>query len=265
MQREGKVMLELSEDGRRIVDALIGARIAWQSPAELASALDRDLEETTDLLAILDADGWLASWDREVDVVVTLSVGAASRLGVRLVEFGQDEAPRWARSDEPEPPRPRASGVFRGERAASLELVVDPSIAPEEVAERAEEALSRSAVPTDPRKRPPIEGLPMPTLLIGAGLSPWPGPGDGRKASCPSCGSKHLQPWMYCLYCDRWGLDHMLRDEPAPRPRSTRDPKDDARRRELERQARKSKRRTRRFAQAEAERQSKQRPRRTAS
>src|SRR6185437_10864092 len=130
-------MLELSEEGRRVVDALVKAPIAWQSAAELASALDRDLEETTDLPA-LDADGWLSAWEREFDVVVTLSVAGASMLGVRLVEVGQEEVTRWARRGEPEPPTPKASGVFRGERAANLELVVDPSITPEEAAERAE-------------------------------------------------------------------------------------------------------------------------------
>ena len=245
-------MVELTEDGVRIIEALVGGPIAWQSPDELASALDRGVEETLDLLATLDAGGWLSAWERERDLVVTLSVAGASRLGVRLVEVGQDEVPRWAKRGEPEPPRPKASGVFRGDRAARLELVVDPSSTPEEMAERAEAALARSKIPSDPRERAFVDGLPVPTLVVGTGLTPWPGPGDGRKASCPSCGSKRLKSSMYCLYCDRWGLDHLLRDEPAPRPRLARDAKQEADRRELERLARKSKRRARRFAQAEA-------------
>ncbi len=261
-------MLELSEDGLRIVEALVNAPIAWQSPAELASALGRCPEETTDLLATMDADGWLSAWEREFDVVVTLSVAAASLLRLRLVEVGPDEVPRWARPGDPEPPSPRAAGVFRAERAAGLELVVDPSASPEQEAERAEEMLARLAGAPDDAKaatKGMFEGLPGPTLLIGTGLSPWPGPGDGRKASCPACGSKRLKASMYCLYCDRWGLDHLLRGEPAPRPRAVRDPRDDARRREQERQARKQKRRSRRTEQVEAERHSKQKPRRAAS
>lgn len=258
-------MLELSEDGRRVVEALVEAPIAWQSPVELALVMQRGLEETTDLLASLDAEGWLSAWEREADVVVTLSVAAASVLGVRLVEVGLDELPRWARLGEPEPPSPRATGVFRSERAAKLELVVDPSATPEEAVERAEEALLRSVIPSDLRQRAFIEGLPAPTLLVGIGLTPWPGPSDGRKASCPCCRSKRLGPSMYCLYCDRWGLDHLLRDEQPPKARLPRDPLEDARRRELERQNRKSRRRTRLFAEMEDQRRSKRPPRRAAS
>jgi hypothetical protein len=256
-------MLELSEEGLRIVEALVKAPVAWQSPAELASTMGLGIEATTDLLAFLDADGWLSAWEREFDVVVTLSVEGASRLGVRLVEFGRDEVPRWAGLGEPEPPRPKASGVFRSERAACLELVVDPSESPEEAAERAEEALNRWSIPSDPREKAFVDGLPGPTLLLGTGLSPWPGPGDGRKASCPSCGSKRLKPTMYCLYCDRWGLDHLLRDEPPARPRAPRGPRDEAGRREVEREARKAKRRARRLARSSSRPVPKPGPRRS--
>ena len=56
-------MLELSEDGLRVIDALVKAPIAWLSPAELASMMKLGLDETTDLLATLDSDGWLAAWE----------------------------------------------------------------------------------------------------------------------------------------------------------------------------------------------------------
>jgi hypothetical protein len=243
-------MLELSEEGRRVVEALVRGPLAWQSPIELASAMGLNLEGITDLLADLDADGWLSPWEREGDVLVTLSAGAAARLGVRLVESGRDEAPRWSSLGNPEPPMPRASGVFRDERAAWLELVVDPTDSPEEALERAEEALERSSIPSNPRERVFIAGLPLPTLLLGLGLTPWPGPGDDRKALCPSCGSRRLGPSVYCLYCDRWGLDHLLLDEPKGRGRLPRSVQDDARRRELERQARKARRKARRLTQS---------------
>ena len=174
----------------------------------------------------MDSDGWL--WrpgSREFDVVVTLSVAAASRLGVRLVESGHDEVPRWARVGDPEPPVPRALGVFRGERAANLELVIDSSDTPEQAVERAEEASMLAGDPVGQSGASLLRtSLPGPTILVGTGLSPWPGPGLGRKAPCPSCGSKRLKPSMYCLYCDRWGLDHLLRDEP-PYPVSGRIPR----------------------------------------
>jgi hypothetical protein len=252
-------MLELTEEGRRLVEALVRAPVAWQSPAELARALGRDLEETTDLLASLDAEGWLSAWELEPDVVVTLSVGAASRLGLRLVESGREEVPRWAGMGDPEPPSPRASGVFRGDRAARLELVVDPSLTPQELAERAEEAPMLPASPSDRRDRDSLQEWPTPTLLVGSGLTPWPGPGDGRKASCPSCRSRRLGPSAYCLYCDRWGLDHLIVDATVARVRSPRagsrrpGPKDDDHRRELGRQDRKARRRARQFAQSKAE------------
>ena len=27
---------------------------------------------------------------------------------------------------------------------------------------------------------------------------------------CPICGDRTLGPQMYCLYCDRWGLDFLV-------------------------------------------------------
>ena len=109
-------MLELSEESRRIVESLVNGPLAWQSPAELASAMGLGLEETTDLLADLDADGWLSPWEREGHVVVTLSVGAASKLGVRLVESGREEAasvgPGWGIPSQHRPGL-RASSAMR--------------------------------------------------------------------------------------------------------------------------------------------------------
>ncbi len=248
-------MVELSESGRRLIEALLGASVAWQSPEELAEATGGELEATLDALATLDADGWLAAWPRGDGLVVTLSVGAVSALEVRLVEVGPGQVPRWAGASEPDPEPPRASGVFRADRAASLELVVDPGISPEEAAGLAE---ARSARVAPPGARPgpiAIELLPRPTRFLGTSTTPWPGPGDGRKASCPVCGSKRLDPATYCLYCDRWGLDHLVRGEPAPKSRRRRrDPEADLRRAERERQARKAKHQDRLAARADADR-----------
>ena len=94
-------MFELTEVGRGVVEALVAAPVAWQSPAELSRATGLDAEETADVLAALDVGGWLTAWEREVDIVVTLSVAAASSLGVRLVEIGPEEVPRWARAGDP--------------------------------------------------------------------------------------------------------------------------------------------------------------------
>jgi hypothetical protein len=255
MGRKGSVMVDLTEDSRFLIAAILAAPIAWQSPAELAGATGFGREETTDLLAVLDAGGWLSAWDRPDGAVVTLSVAAASRLEVRLVESGPGQAPRWAWRTDPEPPEPKAQGVFRSGRVAAMELVVDPRPSPEQLTERAEEMAIRWSGSTVPRGPIQAEMLPRPTILVGTGLSPWPGPGDGRKASCPACRSRRLGPFSYCLCCDRWGLDHLFRGEPAPRPAPARDPAEDARRREQERRARKEKRRNSRSGQAEAEQQ----------
>jgi hypothetical protein len=255
-------MVELTEDGRLLIAAILAAPIAWQSPAELAGATGLGREETTDLLAVLDAGGWLSAWDRPDGVVVTLSVAAASRLEVRLVESGPGQSPRWVGRTDPEPPEPKAQGVFRGGRVASMELVVDPRPGPEQLTEQAEAMAIRFAGPADRRGPIPAEMLPRPTILVGTGLSPWPGPGDRRKASCPACRSRRLGPSSYCLCCDRWGLDHLIRGEPPPRPAPARDPAEDARRREQERRARKEKRRACRLSQAEEDRRLRRRPRR---
>ncbi len=255
-------MRDLSEEGRRIIEALIKAPVAWQSPGELARSIGRDLEETTDLVANLDVSGWLTAWERDVDVVVTLSVAGAAFLGLRLVESGRDQVPRWANQGDPEPPGLRASRVFRDERAAAFDRLLDPALSVEEALERAEEAMIRHPISADPRVRPTIDHLPGPTLLIGLGLIPWPGPGDGRKASCPSCASKRLGPSMYCLYCDRWGLDHRIPDESLHSSRRLRDSIEEIRRQEWERQARKTRRKARRQAQAEAERAARRRRKR---
>ena len=178
-------MLELTEAGRGVLESLLAAPVAWQSPAELARATGLGDEEISDLLATLDVGGWLAAWEREADVVVTLSVAAASSLGVRLVEVGAEQVPRWARAGDREPPPPRAPGVFRGDRAAMLDLVVDGAPGVESEAERAEEASSAAPPPPAPGARPgPVAGhYPRPTHYLGGRLTPWPGPGDDRKGA----------------------------------------------------------------------------------
>ena len=248
-------MRDLTGDTQRLVDALVEARVAWQSPSELSQATGLGIEEVNDQLAELDLSGWLDVWEYDDRLVVTFSVVAASMLRLRLVDGGFDQDPRWARLSDPEPPGVRASGVFRDARAASLERVTDPLGSAEEAALRAEETLARHVIPSDTRIRPLLETLPRPTLLLGQGLTPWPGPaiGPGEVGPCPGCGSGRLGPQMYCLRCDRWGLDHLV-EESRIRPYQPRSAEvADARRRDVERQARKARRQGRLLAQIEAE------------
>ena len=228
-------MVELSEACQGVVNALIAAPVAWLSPAELADALGRGVQETTDLLCDLDLAGWLAVWDGESGPVVTLSPLGAERMGVRLVEEGFDVTPRWAQVGDPEPHAPRSTNLCASARSATLAFVPDPAPEPGEAAARGERAAvvaARVVLKTtggEPEARaaklPRADDLPHPSVLLGVGLTPWPGPGQeiDQDATCPACGSRRLRSHMYCLYCDRWGLDHLtssLPESPSPvRPR----------------------------------------------
>ncbi|WP_435017337.1 hypothetical protein TA3x_004943 [Tundrisphaera sp. TA3] len=259
-------IVELPEAYQTVIQALLAAPLAWQTPAELASALDADVEETTDHLATLDAEGWLVAWEGGdgAGPAVTLSTAAAARLGARLVEHGADELPRWATRGEADPPPHRALGVFRCERAASLEMVIDPRERPDVALESAEAAAESLAAPQAETLRPGSWAgrMPRPTLLLGTGASPWPGPGRDRDAgqACPICGDRPLKPTMYCLACDRWGLDHRIVAEVAEARPATipelREPAGGSARREAEARARKDKRRAR-FALIEEARRAK--------
>ena len=242
----------ISAAGQRIVDAVIDAPVAWRSPGELAERLDWSLEQTLDEIADLDAQGWLEAWELVDGPVVTLSVAATANCGVRLVEVGHDETPRWARSCDPDPPGYRASGVFRSHKAASMGMVADGRPSAEYAAILAEDAENRATAIGDPRSRNSLEKLPKPTLLIGGGLSPWPGPKQIEGLDCPACRSTRLPARAYCLWCDRWGLDLELSSGGIPRKISERphgrlfSHQTDARRRELERRKRQNKRKERR-------------------
>jgi hypothetical protein len=123
-----------------------------------------------------------------------------------------------------------------------------------EAAERAEESMLKGSGPLESRRRGVEQGLPAPTLLVGLGLTPWPGPGVGSQPNrpCPACGSGRLEPSMYCLYCDRWGLDHRLLDGPPPKPATPRHLSFVGGVDRRERDKRKARRRARRLSQAKA-------------
>ena len=249
--------LAISAAGRRIIDAVIDAPVAWRSPGELAGRLGWTLDQTLDEIANLDAQGWLEAWELIDGPVVTLSVAATAHCGVRLVEVGHDELPKWARSGDPDPPGLLASGVFRSQQMATLNLVADGRPGVEQSAILAEEAEARARIVEDSRHPLAwIDKLPRPTLLIGGGLSPWPGPNQGNGATCPACRSARLPTRAYCLWCDRWGFDVELVEPGAVRRRPRRAaphpgyPQSDRERSELERRRRRAKRKERRIAQS---------------
>jgi hypothetical protein len=206
-------MVELSESWRAVLDVLTDAPIAWQAPLQIGAALRMGVEATMNLLCELDVAGWIVVWDTPDGPVITLSALAAERLELHLVEVGLTETPRWARAGTPDPAPPRPWHVCMSSLAAKMGFMLDPAQGPGAAAERAESAdeyaRSLAASPTVLR-RP--EDLPRPTQLVGTDLSPWPGPEQlpAQHESCPACGSRKLRPQMYCLYCDRWGLDRLI-------------------------------------------------------
>jgi hypothetical protein len=263
-------MVELSEIWSTVMNALIEGPVAWRSPADVASAVGLGEAETTDMLCELDVAGWVEVWDSIGGPLVTLSALAAERLAVRLVEFGPGETPRWARTGEPDPRRTRPKNVCSSDRAASLDYVLDPNESHEADVERLESIEVRANTRRgQPASQTQTEDLPRPTHLIGVGLTPWPGPSQNVEdlAKCPACGSRKLRPEMYCIYCDRWGLDGLLKPNLIARTDSARpgrQPVVESLQSEHERAKRKAKRKRRHQRQLEASRQgnSKARPER---
>lgn len=238
-------MADLSEQWRAVLDAVRSGPVAWRSPAEVADALGWNVDQTSDELASMDVAGWVDIWEQDDGLVVTLSALAAEALGVRLVEVGSSESLRWVGRGEPEPPRPRARGVCQGARGADFEFLLDPHPTPDVLAEAADEPI---AAASDPEA-----AAPRPTLLVGVGLVPWPGPARGVEAPCPACGSAHLDADAYCIRCDRWGRD-ATRSAPArsaadptgpPRPARSSTREEREARRRSERARRKQRRRCR--------------------
>ncbi|GAC1325461.1 MAG: hypothetical protein NVSMB14_17660 [Isosphaeraceae bacterium] len=206
----------VNDYGKLLLGAILRGATVWSAPADLAIELGWDIDETTDRLAELDATGWIEVWERPREIVVTLSSLGAERLGVRMVEHGRSLTPRWLAINEPEPPPPRASGVFLNARAMELEFVLDTAPSPDEQAEIAEETIRLAARSS---RRPGKAEPPKPSRFIGQGLSPWPGPEAFTKPPCPACGGRLLTPVEYCLGCDRWGLDPAsARNRTVPSP-----------------------------------------------
>jgi hypothetical protein len=227
-------MGDLPDNWLLVIKVLLDSPVAWRKPAEIAAALGQGEEETTDLLCEIDLAGWLVIWDVGEGPVVTLSALAAARLGVRLVEVGSGQTPRWARAGDPDPPSLRSKNVCANERAASFEFVVDEAPPPDLTAELSERVEALQAVSSAQRR---AGELPTPTLLLGLGLTPWPGPRLPSVCVCPACGDRTLLSYMYCLYCDRWGLDRPAAGgaEVLPVNPRVRPPRPESERRALER------------------------------
>lgn len=218
-----------------ILARILRGSIAWQTLEELEVATGMDAQTIGDAVADLDATGWLDAWERDPDPVVTLSVAGAARLGARIVERGASMTPCWALAGEPEPPEPAAANVAHLARSGGLSTLPDPQPGPELLAMFHEEHLL--SVPSRRPRRITAEILPWPTILLGTSLTPWPGPGAFRAGHCPACHSRPLGHSMYCLGCDRWGLDHLVGEDADALRKGEKDRDVEVLRRDRERRA----------------------------
>jgi hypothetical protein len=205
-------MVPIPENWKKVLDFLVEAPVALQSAEDIARALLWNVEETKDLLCDMDIAGWISVWDTEPRLLITLSTLAAHRYQVVLVELGPDEVPRWSLPGQPDPVPPRAKNVSSCELHATQDQAPDPNPGPDLVLERAEELAERAA-----RYREflaatcLVKDLPPPCHFLGQSLTPWPGPPQSNLPQrCPVCADRPLQPHVYCLYCNRWGLDEVL-------------------------------------------------------
>jgi hypothetical protein len=150
--------MNLSARELLICGALIDSPVAWESQCRLARACGLSRGEVLEALAGLALAGWIEPWEEAGGSIepwaadpgqnYTFTPAGASALGIRLVEEGEEEIPRWARAGEPDPPSPKARGIFR--RYESLALVPDPSPGP---LQRLVEAEELAEVPW-PEERP---------------------------------------------------------------------------------------------------------------
>ena len=212
-----------------VVEALLSASVAWRSPAHLAAGSGLPLPAVFCALADLEADEWICHWETEDELTVTLTPIGAARLGVRLIEVGHNEHPRWTNIESPDPPLPKAKGIFRDYQA--LALIPDP---------RSEVSLDEEAelVPVaDPAGCPGLGSPGAPDAQPHRHLEHGdPGHLRAPGEPCPACGSA-LSKRAGCPYCSA--------PETVAAPRSNRNRARSARRSANARVARKARRKAR--------------------
>jgi hypothetical protein len=93
-------------DGAIVLDAIVEGKLPWSTVDEICRFVRLDREQVLDQLADLEAEGMIESWeDWPKGLAVTLTPLMARRMGVRIVERGIHEEPRWAEAHEPDPPK----------------------------------------------------------------------------------------------------------------------------------------------------------------
>lgn len=154
------------------------------------------------------------------DAQLTFTPFAASRLGLKCRRArGEGSGPRslvWIAHNAPdrrEVARPVVlsdeASAFVAETAADREPIQPPEVA--EAIEAAAVLLSAPAPKRRTEEQRNPNNLPRPSIVL-TGVQPWP-PEKQWGAVCPVCRrskSGRVGSSVYCLACDKWGLDHVL-------------------------------------------------------
>lgn len=174
---------------------------------ELAGAIGWPVERVCDVGAEAEEAGWLESWaENPAGPSLTLSSLLVEQLGLEL----DADNSRWCRLGTAGPGRSaRTDGTIITETDY---LTADGEGSPLErrIDHRSPDPSAIMDTPEPPRKPPRAprtpSGRPRPILYLGVNLI-WVGPVAG--SSCPVCMGRRLRWFEYCLWCDRWGLDHL--------------------------------------------------------
>jgi hypothetical protein len=185
------------------------------TPEDVVRALGCPVAEARRRLSALVGLGWLEFWPTPPcgSLRASLTPWAADQLGVRLDETSSRWVPISARHRQRRARTKRDTLLF----SELEEPIEDPDLCINTrqlepwqavaIAEAIERAVARGLDPSDPNR----DGLPYPPVLLDAS-SPWDGPEiTPERQLCRACGGRPLRFHEYCLRCDNWGLDWLLR------------------------------------------------------
>jgi hypothetical protein len=179
--------------------------------AMIADRIGLTLDEVDDAVADLGEVGLVSAWDPGGGPSATLTPLAARRLGLKLRRFEGRDGNEFMPVGRPDPleRQRRRKTIAASTLGIDLDRLPGDAPRPDMIVEAAEaiEALAprRAGRESDDAARQ----LPRPPVML-EGCRPWPEgwPGHpGYDGRCPACRGSKLSAAVYCLVCDRWGLD----------------------------------------------------------
>jgi len=163
-----------------------------------------EIDAPDEAIESLAAKGLVAVCQWGGDPHLTLTPLSASTLGVRIARRRNGDM-EWT-TKPPKRKRPRE------ERGVDPSREVDPkAMRPDEIVDINERIDSYASAASSKRRLTDADksgrNLPRPTVLL-TGCRSWVA--TGWIGPCPACLGRRLRPSVYCLRCDRWGLDWLL-------------------------------------------------------